>query len=896
MANFDFNDFARDQSMTALITQLADVVHEHGNDALREGITRFRRNNKIDTEEDQAPNFEFNFAARTYEQVLAHCAANGVNLRRCVFVQGDKFFVSRNYDIGDNQVWDEISSPSSVDVQQETSCLSFMDSRKTMVDWPTTLENLNSMITTKLYSEGMMRKCLLRFINHYESSQTEYLKDKDSNLIANFLLSLNSRIDKKAYHKAKLQMAVRLPEETLSAAIMKVRNIAEMIYPNPVVPAQPGIPVLPGAPVQPVVQPAGGAGDPAAPGLPGQAPLLVPDLHPLVNRILINAIISFCRDDIAVPLAAKIKEDHALSRLLDYNHYLRMAMTAELRSNAYPTVPLKFSRKLPPSTHGMMTLNSLMIPEIHPCQQIPPRKQFPARSLEHYFGNYSGPNYAEFPYMEQLPVADALVLQHVPLVPALQPVPPNEDPLYRIDGPNVLPPPHPIVAQPPIPPIIPHTRIPVPVPVPCVTQNADGAVGNTLPVCRNTRNVISWDQVPRGATVITQPDGQYIFVAGEKWYVDNTNVPEVIPMRERPVALPITPSYPQGTGIRGGTRPKSRSGSLQSRPLPIPETNQDQPHGPDHAGEHIYSQLLSMLLQNMSKPSDVPPRGRSIERQNNPNQNRNYSRDRNNPVRDNSRDRQNRDNSGNRQNRNGSGDRYRNQQDNRRQPRRDGSWNRPGYDPSNGPSNRLANDRDRTPSRDRNGYRPSQRPDQRQDRSNSYPSNNYSRPNYQQSPERGRYPSKDRRTVEQIDRDGIMAAKQLSRAGALMNPATPTQKPNWYSREQTPDRRAISRDRSYEAKRLEYQEETLRKKFPEMKRGTNCSPTYNPITNKSCTKCPVQNTHHEFECRKYDRYSHTKCTTCDRFFHHASDCKEIPKYPPRQIDSQSIRSFEEGPN
>lgn len=66
MANFDFNDFARDQSMTALITQLADVVHEHGNDALREGITRFRRNNKIDTEEDQAPNFEFNFADRTY--------------------------------------------------------------------------------------------------------------------------------------------------------------------------------------------------------------------------------------------------------------------------------------------------------------------------------------------------------------------------------------------------------------------------------------------------------------------------------------------------------------------------------------------------------------------------------------------------------------------------------------------------------------------------------------------------------------------------------------------------------------------------------------------------------------------------------------------------------------
>jgi hypothetical protein len=107
--------------------------------------------------------------------------------------------------------WKEVCYPSSADYQPESSQLSFLDSDKKMVDWVTTLANLNNMLTHKFYDENMLHRCLMRYINHYESAQTEYLKNMNCNQIANFLLSLNSRVDHTAHHKARLHASVGLP-------------------------------------------------------------------------------------------------------------------------------------------------------------------------------------------------------------------------------------------------------------------------------------------------------------------------------------------------------------------------------------------------------------------------------------------------------------------------------------------------------------------------------------------------------------------------------------------------------------------------------------------------------------------------------------------------------------
>jgi hypothetical protein len=177
---------------------------------------------------------------------------------------------------------------------------------------------------------------------------------------------------------------MRRPDETLSAAVHKVRNIAESIYTNAPGPAAAA--AAPGA-----AQPAAGGpqagGEPGGPGAaqPAANAAAIGEINPIVNSILINAIISFCRDDLPIALNKKVLADSSLSRLKDYTYYLRIAMASEQRQNAFPTVPLKYSRKLPQSPDSLAALNSITVPDIHPCLHIATIKNTSSRLVENYF-------------------------------------------------------------------------------------------------------------------------------------------------------------------------------------------------------------------------------------------------------------------------------------------------------------------------------------------------------------------------------------------------------------------------------------------------------------------------------------------------------------------------------
>jgi hypothetical protein len=205
----------------------------------------------------------------------------------------------------------------------------------------------------------------------------------------------------------------------------------------------------------------------------------------------------------------------------------------------------------------------------------------------------------------------------------------------------------------------------------------------------------------------------------------------------------------------------------------------------------------------------------------------------------------------------------------------------------------YSKDRAHNGSGDRYGYRPTARSDQRQ--SNYYsPRDNYKKHNYSGS-------NRDRsRDEEQRRRDGSAEAKRLAREGAMKGPyrprsSTPRDDRN-RPRDRTPDRRDISRDRSYETKRQLLQEDAMTKAYPEMKRGMNCSANYNPAIKKNCTKCPLASAHHEFACRKYQRYNYNLCSLCEKYHHYPSECKEVPKYPPKQTDTNSVYCTENYPN
>ena len=189
---FDFGGFARDSQVTTLVTALADVVSQTDNAAVKTGVEQFKKQFKISGNSDPAPDFKFTLAARSYDDVVKHCIERGRNLKKVVHFILDRCYAARNFETDpDYQIWEEVSSPSTVDIHEESSKLSFLDAGKKHVDWSATLENLNRMAEGKPYSEAMMRTCLMRFINHYECTQSEYLKDKNCNDIANFLLALN---------------------------------------------------------------------------------------------------------------------------------------------------------------------------------------------------------------------------------------------------------------------------------------------------------------------------------------------------------------------------------------------------------------------------------------------------------------------------------------------------------------------------------------------------------------------------------------------------------------------------------------------------------------------------------------------------------------------------------
>jgi hypothetical protein len=303
-SNFDFAEFMREQSVIELVTDLVNVFSESGNEDLKAGIEKFKKKHKIETVAGPSQPFAFPLTDNTYEEVVKRCCHENKNLKKVIFIQGDKYYAARDLETDpERQVFVEIASPSNIDLHQEVSNLSFLDSAKKNVDWEVTLSNLSEMCKSKMYSESMMHSCLLRFVNHYEPSQTEYLKMKTSNEIAQFLLALNPQVDRVSYHKASLLSSVRQPNESLSAALLKIKNIAEFIY---------------------------SSADDARRSENAE----------LINRILINAIISFVRDELAVPLQAQVYKDSQANRLRDHTEYLKYAMLAEIRSNLVPSAPL----------------------------------------------------------------------------------------------------------------------------------------------------------------------------------------------------------------------------------------------------------------------------------------------------------------------------------------------------------------------------------------------------------------------------------------------------------------------------------------------------------------------------------------------------------------------------
>jgi hypothetical protein len=58
----------------------------------------------------------------------------------------------------------------------------------------------------------------------------------------------------------------------------------------------------------------------------------------------------------------------------------------------------------------------------------------------------------------------------------------------------------------------------------------------------------------------------------------------------------------------------------------------------------------------------------------------------------------------------------------------------------------------------------------------------------------------------------------------------------------------------------------------EIEKGVNCSIDYKPKYEFRCLKCMTENSHHEFQCKKFHRRAKYACTTCGKGFHFRDEC------------------------
>ena len=139
-SNFDFAEFMKEQSITEMFTEFANVMTGESLEEINEGVERFKKKHRIDSTPAPVEPFTFPLSERTYEAVVKRCIDEGRNIKKVILIQGDKFYAARELEANPElQVWEEISSPSTVDVHQEASNLSFLDSAKRQVDWQTTI-------------------------------------------------------------------------------------------------------------------------------------------------------------------------------------------------------------------------------------------------------------------------------------------------------------------------------------------------------------------------------------------------------------------------------------------------------------------------------------------------------------------------------------------------------------------------------------------------------------------------------------------------------------------------------------------------------------------------------------------------------------------------------------
>jgi hypothetical protein len=306
---------------------------------------------------DEEPDFEFEFTALTISQIASKCIRRNIKLSDMILTVSNKVFYDRSWGANPNGAFIEVSRPQAADPTAEFNAMHYLDVQKYIPDWTITLNNLKRLGQDRLYTEDMMKTCLLRLINRFIPDQSQLIENKTSNQIAKMLLKLDSRVDKMTHYRQQLFAAHRLLGEALQGAMTRFQNLLDIVYP---------------------------------PGEVGHASTR--------SEMFKTAITSFLPDCVAVPLTAEMQRRSYKGKALTFQDICSRAYKASNELMTEVAIPLQFGRNIgQDSATKLIQFNSIQTvnrPILKPKQTVVNDYN---RMYHMGFPLYTSPCYPNFP-------------------------------------------------------------------------------------------------------------------------------------------------------------------------------------------------------------------------------------------------------------------------------------------------------------------------------------------------------------------------------------------------------------------------------------------------------------------------------------------------------------------
>jgi len=916
MASFNFDRFEQNYETRELVQQLATVLTEarrpgDANQRLisaEEGTPLHTLLAKLRVGQENTPvQFDFELGdVLTIEAASELCTAGGAQIPEMFTTIANRVLFNAALD-RQHPRWVQVSRPEAADRNSELQALHFLNEGRSVVDWSLSLPELKRLAHNRLYTDAMMQYSLLHLVDSFCKDHKDLIRGMNSNQMANYLLSMERNRDKTSYRREELKALTRKVGQEYKAVLIMAYTLIDRIFPA------------------------------------DQAHLAA---HRAVTQR--TAIMSFLPDELALPLSARCQRAQDRCTPLSNEEVRDMAEKMEEDQKIILQLPLEYGRIIgaKPAAHHIQ-LNSMvngsmppanpygvpyvgypnpyvgLYPAVLPAQDGAPRLMLPPVvapgqpvAPQHLAALGLAGSYQLLPGVRELlqapPAAVGRPAVGQQATPAQQPIAPNLASAAELaaDGipsgtyqgeydPDFV---EPLSADA-------RTRLLGTQFLLSLAQLGDYQQARKLAAA----NAAKQQETPRADYPLTgatpregsaqMPPGTPLRPPGDS----NQSTPSLGPngasalqarrniLAEADLETDTLLEVLSGaqysdfcdllTKGQVGNTPKAQqrmdsiralANSVLTRSQVVAATpatpsggqvslssiNLEQPLTAETVTLMLIDALkevkkLSRMGANMNLDDPSYKRGQVINGRYSSSEREEISRVRSDSR---SRDKSQRDQS---RGRDHSRDRDRSQRDQSR-----------GRDHSKDRSQSYRDQsRGRDSSRDRNQSYSGQRRDSR----NPSEDRNRTRSDFQSRSRDG----KDSKSYRDQSRDrSYPSSSSQSYSRTQSRSPARSSGSSHYSSVSRPGR-SPSGDRTSRSSSL-----NMREIYRSMRKGENCRLDYDPRKQKDCTKCTNPG-HHEFECRKYSAYGTKKCSTCQKCYHLASECKEKDRFPPNPGEKQS---------